>query len=77
MIDAILLACLEIIIPLVITHSNVSCQGPYAGIVLSAQECLASVYGEMISFCLEVAKGEGGGHLVRLALTFHSHLHLV
>ena len=77
MVDAVLLASLEIVVPLVISHSHMSRQRPYAGVVLTSQECLASIHGEMVAFCLEVAKGKGGGHLVRLALTFHPYFHLV
>ena len=50
---------------------------PHAGIVLASEECLASVYDEMIALCLEIAQGKSGSHLVRLALTFHPHLHFV
>ena len=55
MVDAILLASLEIVVPLVISHSHMSRQRPYACVVLSAQKSLSSIHGEMVTFSLEVA----------------------
>ena len=77
MIDAILLADAEILVPFLISHWHMGCEWKDAGVMLSSEECIPAVYGEMSAVALEVAEGECCLLLVGLALTFHRHLHTI